>query len=217
MTTNGTNGTNGLFNARMRDSYAKEFLYVIFKRKWFIAGVVLVVLGGVAAGAMMSSPSYEAGATLLMKRERGELLVTPTSNAPGNVNLRVNLDQDLNSEVELLQRRSLLLDVVKAIGAPVVLAGRMPGQPDGGEAPQPSAVKAFAQDFVGFVRPALAAPGKMAGWLSSEPAIPESDRAIITLDKQLRVAPVINSNLIKVSFVAQAGPKGPAATQVSLV
>ena len=78
MTTNGTNGTNGLFNARMRDSYAKEFLYVIFKRKWFIAGVVLVVLGGVAAGAMMSTPSYEAGATLLMKRERGELLVTPT-------------------------------------------------------------------------------------------------------------------------------------------
>src|SRR6185503_8197038 len=108
----------------------------------------------------LSTPSYEAGATLLMKRERGELLVTPTSNAPGNVNLRVNLDQDLNSEVELLQRRSLLLDVVKAIGAPVVLAGRLPGQPDGSEAPPPSAVKAFAQDFVGFVRPALAAPGK---------------------------------------------------------
>jgi uncharacterized protein involved in exopolysaccharide biosynthesis len=195
---------NGSFKARTRDSYVKEFLYVVFKRKWFIAGVVLVVLGGVAAGAMMSTRTFEASATLLMKRERGELLVTPTQSSPGNVSLRVNLDQDLNSEVELLQRRSLLGEVVRTLGAPAVLAGRLPGEENNGAAPQPpSAVKSMAQDVVGFVRPALAAPARMAGWFSSEPAIPEIDRAIASLDTKLRVAPVLNSNLIKVSFVSQ--------------
>ena len=190
-------------NARTRDSYAKEFLYVVFKRKWFIAGVVLVVLGGVAAGAMMATPNYEASATLLMKRERGELLVTPNQTASGNVNLRVNLDQDLNSEVELLQRRSLLGEVVRTLGAPVVLSGRLPTPSEGGAAPAPSPAKGLAHDVIGFVRPALAAPGRMAGWFSSEPPVPEVDRAIASLDTKLRVAPVMNSNLIKVSFVAQ--------------
>jgi uncharacterized protein involved in exopolysaccharide biosynthesis len=194
---------NGPYNARTRDSYAREFLYVVFKRKWFIVGVVLVVLGGVAAGAMLTKPTYEASATLMLKRERGELLVTPSQGAGGNVNLRVNLDQDLNSEVELLQRRSLLGEVVRTLGAPVVLAGRLPSpEPDGAAAP-PSAARGFTQDIIGFVRPALAAPGRISGWLSSEPALPDVDRAVMSLDTKLRVSPVPNSNLIKVSFVAQ--------------
>ena len=191
-------------NARARESYFREFLYVVFKRKWFIAAVVLVVLGGVAAAALLSSPNYEAAATLLMKRERGELLVTPTSTAPGFMNLRVNLDQDLNSEVELLQRRSLLTEVVRTIGAPAVLSGRLPGNGNGNGAvagKEPNGVKATMQEMVGFVRPALAMPSRMVSSVFTEP-IPEVDRAIASLDRNLRIAPVMNSNLIKVSFVA---------------
>ena len=43
-------------NRRIRESYGREFLYVVFKRKTFIAAVVLVVLGGVAASAMLAVP-----------------------------------------------------------------------------------------------------------------------------------------------------------------
>lgn len=190
-----------------RDAYLREILYIVCKRKWLILSVFLLIFLGVAMSVMLAPRNYEASATLILKRERGELVLTPNHVAAGNVNFRVNLDQDLRSETELLQRRSLLTQVVEAVGPQAVLRGTLLSEQTAGSNGARDTVKLLGlgslQAAIGTVKPALTIPARVLGWLRPEEPVTAADQAIVSLRNRLKVIPLESSNLIKVTFTAE--------------
>lgn len=192
-----------------RDAYLGEILYVVFKRKRLILSVFLAIFLGVSFAVVTAPRSYEATATLMLKRERGELVLSPNQVAGGNVNLRANLDQDLRSETELLRRRSLLAHVVQTVGPQLVLRGSLHSEQvadDNGNGGK-KAVNLLSlnslEGAIGAVKPVLTMPVRTLGWLRSEEPMTDTDRAILSLGSRMKVVPIENSNLIKVTFAAQ--------------
>jgi tyrosine-protein kinase Etk/Wzc len=195
---------------KARDRYLREIVYVVFKRKMLILSVFLVVLAGVLAGVLMMPRTYEASAIVMIKRDRGELQVSPSQNSrTGDVNLRVNLDQELKSEAELVKRRSLLGEVVQVIGAQAALSGQLktaqagqPGQQSAGPPSMGDRVTAVMRTAFGVVQPALAVPGSIVSSLNTKEPMTQVDQAIFALNNRLKVQAVENSNLIKLTFTA---------------
>lgn len=190
-----------------RDAYLREILYVVFKWKRLIFSVFLAIFLGVFVAVVTAPRSYEASATLMLKRERGELVLSPNQVAGGNVNLRVNPDQDLRSETELLRRRSLLAQVVQTVGPQVVLRGSLQSEEIANGNGGMNTVKLLSlsslQGAIGAMRPVLAMPVRTLGWLNPKEPTTDTDQAILRLGGRLKVIPIENSNLIKVTFVAQ--------------
>ena len=189
---------------RVRDVSIREVAYVIFKRKRLILTVFILVVLGIGVGLLLTPRGYEATATFVLKRERGELLVSPMQGAAGNVNLKVQLDQDLRSEAELVKRRSLLISIVQTLGAEAVLSGKLPTQAASTTEPPGlvTRVSQVAGEVFGLARPALAVPASIAGYLNSKEPMTSVDQAIAALDTRIKVAAIDNSNIIKVVFTA---------------
>src|SRR5262245_57112029 len=139
----------------------REILTVLFKRKWLIVTVALLIFLGAAIGVMIAPREYEAASILMLTRARADLTVTPFE-ASGALALRLNPSQDLVSESELLQRRSLLLHIVRTLGSEATLSGRLPAEEDAAESQAiESPVMGRLQELVSFARPAMAAPVRL--------------------------------------------------------
>lgn len=82
----------------------------------YIALLVFVCVFGAAFGAVnLLPPEYEASMKLLVKRERMDPVMTPSTQASSQASNEVT-EEELNSEVELLQGRDLLEHVVLTSG-----------------------------------------------------------------------------------------------------
>jgi uncharacterized protein involved in exopolysaccharide biosynthesis len=176
---------------------------VVFKRKWFILTALVLVLGGVTVGTAVAPREYEASAMLMLTRARADLTLTPSEAHGGAVSLRLNPSQELTSESELLKRRSLLLHVVQSLGSDQTLKGRL--RPEGSD---PAATRESAglfdqmRELVVFARPAVAAPVRLLGALNAKEPMTRADQAIQAVSRRLKVSPVENTNLIRLSFNA---------------
>ena len=186
----------------------REVLTVVFKRKWLILSVALLVFAGVCAGALMTPREYVASAMLMLTRARADLTVTPFETSGGALSLRLNPSQDLVAESELLKRRSLLLHVVKTLGSETTLGGRLPseeGTPPGNGLATSHGMVGSLHELVSFARPAMAGPARLLGSLNAlngkEP-LTKADEAIEALGRRLKVSPVQNANLIRLTLTA---------------
>jgi uncharacterized protein involved in exopolysaccharide biosynthesis len=192
----------------------REILTVLFKRKWLIVGVALLIFLGAAIGVMIAPREYEAASILMLTRARADLTVTPFE-ASGALALRLNPSQDLVSESELLQRRSLLLHIVRTLGSEATLSGRLPaeGDPVDSQAIE-SPVMGRLQELVSFARPAMAAPVRLLGSFNAKDPLPQADLAVQALNRRLKVSPVENTNLIRLTFTANDPAYGAKVLQV---
>lgn len=94
---------------------AKDVLAIAFRRKRLIAmSFTAVVLAAVLVSVFLP-PSYEAHTKLLVKRERVDPVITPGQDAPVMLHNDVT-EEELNSEVELLESDDVLRQVVVASG-----------------------------------------------------------------------------------------------------
>lgn len=96
----------------------RDFLYVVFKRKiqilvFFCATVLVVTLA-----TFLWKPLYEASSQILVKVGREDFYIP----AGGNMNpvVRVDREEQLNSEIEILKGRFLAEEVVKTMGPTVI-------------------------------------------------------------------------------------------------
>ncbi len=190
-----------------RDGYLRETAYVVFKRKGLIVLVFVLVLAGVGLKILTTPPQWEASALLLIRHGRGELLVTPDQGASGAVVQRTNLDQDVNSEAELLKRSSLLARVVQVLGADVALGGHLPAGPGGPAAEADDLLRQKVAEYVAAARhllqPVQTAQARLAALFNPPEPMPETERAVLALGRSLNVTPVFNSGVIKVTFAAE--------------
>lgn len=93
----------------------RDTVAVLFRQRWplvttFVLGIIAVALSGLWV------PKYEAQMKILALRRRSDVMVTATPNAPNQYDNNQVSEEELNSEVELLNSDDLLRKVVLATG-----------------------------------------------------------------------------------------------------
>ncbi len=93
----------------------RDIVAVLFRQRWpMLAAFVIVVFAVAVSGVWI--PKYEAQMKILALRQRSDEMVTPSANAPTQFSNDQVSEEDLNSEVELLNSDDLLRKVVLTTG-----------------------------------------------------------------------------------------------------
>jgi uncharacterized protein involved in exopolysaccharide biosynthesis len=93
----------------------RDVVAVLFRqRRAMLTAFVVVVIAVVASGVWVSK--YEAKMKILVLRQRSDAILTPSANAPAQFSGDQVSEEDLNSEVELLNSEDLLRKVVLTTG-----------------------------------------------------------------------------------------------------
>jgi len=151
----------------------RDFLHVIFKRKFQILLFFGITVCTVAIGSFVVRPTYEATAQILIKIGRENIYV-PTLPAGGTSNpvISFNREEQINSEIEILKSRFLAEKVAESLGPAVIY-------------------KDLDRTGHGFLG------GLFQTADARESPLP---RAVIKLRKNIEVEAVRKSNVINVSF-----------------
>lgn len=88
---------------------------VLFARKWLILGTTLLTFSLTAVGTFLMKPVYTTSASLLVKKERFDAAVTPEQIIATGQPDRHLTEEELNSEVEILNSTSLHEEVVRRL------------------------------------------------------------------------------------------------------
>jgi uncharacterized protein involved in exopolysaccharide biosynthesis len=99
----------------------RDFLHVIFKRKYQILLFFVVTVCTVVIGTFVMKPTYEAKAQILVKMGRENLYVPPNSTNSQMINF--NRDNQINSEIELLKGQFLAEKVITSLGSETIYEG----------------------------------------------------------------------------------------------
>ena len=101
--------------ARQQLPTLSDFEAMLSRWRWpMLITFVMVVIAVAVSGVWI--PKYEAQMKILALRERSDAMVTPTPNAPTQYSGGEVSEEDLNSEVELLNSNDLLRKVVLSTG-----------------------------------------------------------------------------------------------------
>ena len=92
----------------------RDFLIVIFKRKFQILLIFLVTFSTVTVATLLARPTFEATGQILVKPGR-ENIYTPTTGST-IPEASINREEQINSEIEILKNPSLAQEVVETIG-----------------------------------------------------------------------------------------------------
>jgi uncharacterized protein involved in exopolysaccharide biosynthesis len=91
----------------------RDVVESLFRQQWvFFAFFAFVIVAMILSGVW--TPKYEARMKILVRRQRVDALITPQANGPVQFGGDQVSEEDLNSEVELLNSRDLLREVVLA-------------------------------------------------------------------------------------------------------
>ncbi|MEM8666675.1 MAG: hypothetical protein AAGG48_04120 [Planctomycetota bacterium] len=163
---------------------------------WDIAGVpmrywrrvsacfVVLMMAFIVITAMLPK-KYQSEAKLLVRLGRENMGLDPTATLGNsqNINMTQTRQSEINSVATVLGNRNLAERVVNEIGAAAIL-GRTPkdGQETDDESPS------LASSFAGQLMPSML--------MSSH------EKAIRSLQKKIKVEPVVDSNLVSVSYTS---------------
>ena len=94
---------------------SRDIVAVLFRQRWaMLTAFVVVVIAVVVSGVWV--PKYEAKMKILVQRQRSDTMITSSANAPAQFSGDQVSEEDLNSEVELLNSEDLLRKVVLTTG-----------------------------------------------------------------------------------------------------
>src|ERR1700680_479783 len=94
---------------------SRDLLVIAFRRKRIAALCFFGILTGAIMAAALRPAEYRATTKFLVDRERMDPAISPEQNVPSAVNNEVS-EEELNSEVGLLQDNDVLRQVVIACG-----------------------------------------------------------------------------------------------------
>lgn len=153
-------------------SSLRDFLHVLFKHKVKIILFFIATVCTVTIGTFMMKPTYEATSRILVKMGRENLYVPTVPNSNNNPVISTDNEQQINSEIEILNSTSLAKAVVKALGPATIYRGLK------------VQTRAGLASLIPHERPHLTA----------------ADMAVLRLEKGLTVDAVKKSNVIQVSY-----------------
>ena len=121
----------------------RDIAAVLFRQRWPMAAAFSLIVVAVAASGVWI-PQYEAQMKILALRHRSDDVVTASATTPAQSSNEQVTEEDLNSEVELLNSDDLLRKVVLATG----LAGQSASPNDHGNTVRIAlAVRKLAKDL----------------------------------------------------------------------
>jgi uncharacterized protein involved in exopolysaccharide biosynthesis len=94
---------------------SRDILAVLFRQRWTMLIAFAVAVAAVAISGLWI-PKYEGKMKILVRRQRSDAIVTSSTNAPSQIFSDQVSEEDLNSEVELLNSDDILRKVVIATG-----------------------------------------------------------------------------------------------------
>jgi uncharacterized protein involved in exopolysaccharide biosynthesis len=94
----------------------RDLLVVIFRHRRLVMNVFLGLVAGAVIAALLGTPSYESETKILVKHERVDPLVSAQPTAPPQPSRGLLTEEELNSEVELMQSQDLLEKTVVSVG-----------------------------------------------------------------------------------------------------
>ncbi|HZS07480.1 MAG TPA: GumC family protein [Blastocatellia bacterium] len=86
---------------------------VLLARKWSIVGITLLTFALTVLGTWLAQPVYTASASILLRKERFDAPVTPEQTLVTGQPDRHLTEEEVNSEVEILNSPSILEEVVR--------------------------------------------------------------------------------------------------------
>jgi polysaccharide biosynthesis transport protein len=148
-------------------------MQVLLARKWLILGTTILTFALTAVGTWLTKPVYQSSASLLVKKERFDAALTPEQIIATGQPDRHLTEEEINSEVEILNSPSLHEEVVKRLGMEKEFAGRS----------RNSVLAKLTKD----------SPDEKLGAIA---------QAVAVLQKNLTVEPGKKSNIIKINYKA---------------
>ncbi len=101
----------------------RDFLTLLFKRKYTILIVFIAVVGTVTAGSFLMDPTYESKSNLLIKFGREYIYRSEVGERGGQDSrplIPLNQEEVINSEVQILTSRDLIEKVIISLGVETI-------------------------------------------------------------------------------------------------
>jgi len=171
----------------------RDFCWVLFRHKGLILITLLAAVGAAAAYAYLWPEIYEARAALLVKvgRENVSIPAVPASTQ-GQVIASLGLRrEDIRSEIELLNNRSLLEQVVSHIGVE-----RLFPPP---QAPQ-TRIATVKYEIKRGLQKARQQIVEALERVELHRQLSQEEEAVLAVSKQLQIEQIRNSDVIEVRF-----------------
>jgi uncharacterized protein involved in exopolysaccharide biosynthesis len=162
----------------------KDILNILFKRKWTLLLIFFSFTVAMLVGNSLTLLEYEARATLLIQKTRGDVLLSPLDSRSFNVQMAPQ--QDLNSEADLVKSR-LLLEAVANERSSELLGDTGARKPQHADLAFGPLVEAAS-----FVKAALSPPNQLK--------LSPVEQIISDLSQDIRVTTVPASNIMQVYY-----------------
>jgi capsular exopolysaccharide synthesis family protein len=178
----------------------RDFYYALFRQKRKVVLFFLAVMLATALGTFLSPKTYQSEAKLMVRLGRESVSLDPTAAMGQMVSVSQSRENEIRSELEILNSRTLVEQVVDAIGYQAFLTSF--GNPD-------KYIKSDSSQGGGEMKTGGSAVS------TERPLTPEQledrDKAIRSLIKNLEIDFQKNSNIITISY------KGPSRKLSQLV
>ena len=178
----------------LRDRYRAVLRY---RRRAIICFVV--TMGLVTAALLICPRKYLSQAKLFVRVGRESVGLDPTATTGATIAISETRENEIQSVLEMIHSRALLGDVVRVLGADVVLA----------QAPPPSA-EVIAGHLVQMVRPAN------NGRLAADRLTPAQEKAVRRLEKTITSDHAKKSSVITASCRAESPELAQSILEVFL-
>jgi uncharacterized protein involved in exopolysaccharide biosynthesis/Mrp family chromosome partitioning ATPase len=161
----------------------RDFYYALFRQKRKVVLFFLAVMLATGLGTFLSPKTYQSEAKLMVRLGRESVSLDPTAATGQMINLSQSRENEIRSELEILNSRALAEQVVDAIGYQAFLTSF--GNPDE------------------YIKSGETEPGGSA--VSEEKTLTreqleDRDKAIRSLIKNLEIDFLKTSNIITISY-----------------
>lgn len=104
--------TSAGYGAPPQESFLREYLHVLIKRKWILIGSLTIVFGAVAISTLRSTPIYEAVGSIAINKVDPMMFNLKDS---GSGEMEYYDPADLDTEVRILKSDLLALQVIRQL------------------------------------------------------------------------------------------------------
>lgn len=179
----------------------RDFYHVLFRHKFKAILFFIAVMVTVTLGTFLASEIYRSDAKLLVRLGRESVSLDPTATTGSVISVGQSRENEIKSELEILNSKELVEKVVDTIGPDAFLKS-----PD--ELNEKShSPRADSENRVGEIRQKLRLAMKevedLLGSFSLSP-LSDRDKAILKVMKSMEIEALKNSNIIAISFEAKS-------------
>lgn len=191
-------------NMRKRPSSEKslrDFYYILFRHKRKIVGIFSIVVLTTLVGTLLMPDVYLSSAKLMVRLGRENVTLDPTATTGQVLAIGQERENEINSELEILNSRELAERVVEEIGAHNILSAS--NEPPGPDDSLLKKLRHSLRTVFGLPMIALSRLGAAPAPPTPDQQIRERDQAVRRLIRDLKVEAMKKSSILSVSYVSE--------------